>query len=176
MTIWDRIYKDYEEHGGNYATLGRGLNSDFMAFVESTDFTVKKAFDIGHGTGHYLVWLKTKGFEVSGIDSSETAHKMAEKALSQGNLVLGDVYNYQIPKNQLGLILSVHAIHHGLKSQVEKALSGVYEGLVQGGWIYLTLPFNVILMGHIICMINIAIDKCSRRPFTASSVFHAITR
>lgn len=141
-TIWDKIYKNYEKNGGDYATLGRGLSPDFIEFVDSTNFPVKKAFDIGHGTGHYLVWLKSKGFEVSGIDSSETAHKMAESSLGQDNLVLDDVYKYQIPKNKIGLILSVHAIHHGLKSQVEKALNGVYEGLVKGGWVYLTLPVN----------------------------------
>jgi len=67
---------------------------------------------------------------------------MAEKTLDQDNLVLDDVYKYQIPKNTFGLILSVHAIHHGLKAQVEKALNGMYEGLVKGGWIYLTLPVN----------------------------------
>jgi SAM-dependent methyltransferase len=141
-TIWDKIYKDYEKKGGDYATLGRGLNPDFMEFVDSTDFPVKKAFDIGHGTGHYMVWLKVRGWEANGIDSSETAHNMAEKALGQDNLVLDDVYKYQIPKNKFGLVLSVHAIHHGLKPQVETAVSSVYEGLVNGGWIYLTLPVN----------------------------------
>jgi|SRR5579862_1087652 len=141
-TIWDKIYKQYEAGGEAYATLSRGLNPDFMKFVEKTDFPVKSAFDIGHGTGHYLVWLKTKGFDVSGIDSSKTAHKMATKALVQDNLTLGDIYEYEIPKNQFGLILSVHAIHHGLKPQIKKALNSVYEGLVEGGRIYLTLPVN----------------------------------
>lgn len=141
-TIWDKIYKDYEKNGEAYATLSRGLNPDFMEFVEATDFPIKTAFDVGYGSGHYLVWLKTKGFEISGIDSSETVHKMASKALGQDNLILGSMYEYKIPKNKFGLILSVHVIHHGLKSQVEKALDSVYNGLVKGGWIYLTLPVN----------------------------------
>jgi SAM-dependent methyltransferase len=141
-TIWDKIYKDYVENGGDYATLGRGLNQDFMDFVESTKFPVKNAFDVGYGTGNYLVWLKAKGFDVYGIDSSETAHEMAGKALGQDNLVLGDIYDYGIPKDKFGLILSVHAIHHGIKSQVEKALNSVYAGLVKEGWAYLTLPVN----------------------------------
>lgn len=142
QTIWDKIYKDFEEGGEAYATLSRGLNSDFMEFVATTHFPVKRTFDIGHGTGHYLVWLKTRGFEVNGIDSSKTAHKIATEALSQDNLVLDDIYQYQIPKNRFGLILSVHAIHHGLKTQVEKSLNGVYEALVKNGWAYLTLPVN----------------------------------
>ena len=141
-TIWDKIYKDYEAGGAAYATLSRGLNSDFMEFVQKTDFPVKSAFDIGHGTGHYLVWLKTKGFEVAGIDSSETAHKMATRAVGQDNLILGSIYEYEIPKETYGLILSVHAIHHGFKQEVETALDSAYDGLVVNGWVYITLPYR----------------------------------
>lgn len=139
-TIWDQIYQDYQQGGEAYATLSRGLEEDFMKFVESTQFPVKKAFDIGYGTGHYIVWLKTRGWEVGGIDSSETAHAMASKAIGQDDLILGNIYGYKIPKKSYGLILSIHAIHHGLKHEVEKALASVYEGLVDGGWVYLTLP------------------------------------
>src|SRR5258708_950384 len=106
-TIWDKIYKDYEKNGEAYATLSRGLNPDFMEFVEATDFPIKTAFDVGYGTGHYLVWLKTKGFKVFGIDSSETANKIATKAVGQDNLILSDIYEHTIPKNKFGLILSV---------------------------------------------------------------------
>ncbi|OVE79548.1 hypothetical protein BVY00_00100 [bacterium G20] len=139
-TTWDQIYKDYQKGGEAYATLSRGLEQDFMEFVESTSFPVKKAFDVGYGTGHYLVWLKTKGFKVDGIDSSKMAHEMAVKAMGQDSLVLGSVYEYNLTKNTYGLVLSIHAIHHGMKHEVEKALTSVYEGLVSGGWIYLTLP------------------------------------
>lgn len=141
-TVWDQIYKDHLKGAKPYATLSRGLNSDFVEFVKKTKFPVKKAFDIGFGTGHYLAWLKSEGFEVAGIDSSKTAYEMASKELGKGTVVLGDAYSYKIPKNTYGLILSVHAIHHGLKAQVEGALNEVYEGLVKGGWVYITLPLH----------------------------------
>jgi cyclopropane fatty-acyl-phospholipid synthase-like methyltransferase len=140
QTIWDKIYQDYEKGGEAYATLSRGLEQVFIKFVESTEFPLKKAFDVGYGTGHYLVWLKAKGFDVDGIDSSETAHKMATKAVGQNDLVLGNIYEYEIPRDAFGFILSVHAIHHGLKKEVRKALDSVYNGLIDGGWVYLTLP------------------------------------
>lgn len=139
-TIWDKIYRDYESGGEAYATLSRGLEQDFIKFVESNDFPVRKAFDVGYGTGHYLVWLKTKGWRVGGIDSSETAHKMASKAAGQDDLVLGSIYKYDLPKESYGLVLSIHAIHHGLKDEVQRAFDSTYEGLVYGGWFYLTLP------------------------------------
>ncbi len=140
-TVWDRIYKDYQKGGQAWATLSRGLDQDFKDFVERTNFPIKKVFDIGFGTGHYLVWLKAKGFKIGGIDSSETAYRMASKALgSKEDLVCGSVYEYNLPKDTYGLILSIHAIHHGLKSQVKRALDQVYDGLVPDGWLYITLP------------------------------------
>lgn len=140
-TVWDKIYKDFQNGGQAWATLSRGLDSDFKDFVEKTAFPVKKAFDVGYGTGHYLVWLKAKGFDAAGIDSSETAYQMASRALGTNNgLICGSIYEYDIPKNSFDLIFSIHAIHHGLKRQVRRALDQVFEGLIDGGYIYITLP------------------------------------
>src|SRR5579859_1012926 len=140
-TIWDKIYKDYQKGGKAWYTLSRGLDQDFKDFVEKSNFPIKKAFDIGFGTGHYLVWLKAKGFDVAGIDSSPTAFEMASKALGDSDgLTCKSVYEFNIPKNCYDLVYSIHAIHHGLKSQVNRALDQVYEGLIDGGYIYVTLP------------------------------------
>lgn len=142
-TVWDKIYKEYQKGGPAWYTLSRGLDEDFKSFVEKTNFPVKIAFDVGFGTGYYLVWLKTKGWEVGGIDSSETAHKMASESVGQNDLILGSAYDCDIPKDKYGLIFSIHAIHHGLKNEVEKALDSIYSGLVKGGWVYLTLPTDI---------------------------------
>jgi SAM-dependent methyltransferase len=141
-TVWDRIYKDYQKGGLAWATLSRGLEPDFKRFVKKNKFSKKAAFDIGYGTGHYLQYLKAKGFSVSGIDSSQTAYEMTSKAIGEGGLILGDVYEYHIPENNFDLILSVSAIHHGTKEQVSKAFDQVYGALVDGGHIYITLPIK----------------------------------
>ncbi len=141
-TIWDQIYKDYQKGGTVWATLSRGLEPDFKAFIEKANFPKKKAFDIGYGTGHYLQYLKLKGFTIAGIDSSETAYEMATKVLGEEGLVLGDMYECKIPKNSFDLILSISVIHHGTKEQVKKALRRVFEALVDGGHIYITLPIT----------------------------------
>jgi len=139
--VWDKIYKDFQKGGKAWYTLSRGLDADFKEFVENTDFPIKKAFDVGFGTGHYLVWLKARGFEVAGIDSSETAYTMTADALgTKDGLICDSIYERDIPKESFSLIFSIHAIHHGLKDQVQKAFDNVYSSLVEGGWIYLTLP------------------------------------
>jgi ubiquinone/menaquinone biosynthesis C-methylase UbiE len=139
--IWDKIYKDFQKGGKAWYTLSRGLDADFKDFVEKTGFPITKAFDVGFGTGHYLVWLKTRGFEVAGIDSSETAYKMAVDVLgTKDGLICGSVYEHDIPKNSFDLIFSIHAIHHGRKAEVKRALDRVYDGLIGGGHAYITLP------------------------------------
>lgn len=141
-TIWDKIYKDYQKGGPAWATLSRGLEPDFKEFAQEHEFPKKSAFDIGFGTGHYLQYLKARGFKVAGIDSSPTAHKMASEQLGDNGLICGDIYEYKIPESSFDLILSVSAIHHGLKKQVKEALDQVYDGLIKGGFIYITLPIN----------------------------------
>lgn len=141
-TVWDQIYKDYQKGGQAWATLEGGLEPHFKDFIEKTVFPKKAAFDIGYGTGQYLQYLKLKGFSVAGIDSSPTAHEMAAKALSKDDLVVGNMYDYEIPKDKFDLILSISTIHHGTKAQVSKILDEIHEVLINRGYAYITLPIN----------------------------------
>jgi SAM-dependent methyltransferase len=143
ITIWDQIYKDFQNGGQAWATLEGGLEQHFKEFVEHTDFPKKWAFDIGYGTGQYLQYMKLKGFAIFGIDSSPTAHEMAEKSLGFNiGLLCGDMYKHKLPKNTYGLVLSISTIHHGTKDKIEKILSSIYESLVYGGYAYITLPIH----------------------------------
>ena len=81
MTVWDKIYQDYKNGGEEYATLKKGLIPEFLEFINNHDFKLKKVLDVGCGNGKYLVFLKTLGFEVNGIDSSPTAVEMTKESL-----------------------------------------------------------------------------------------------
>ncbi|MBX4190949.1 class I SAM-dependent methyltransferase [Candidatus Saccharibacteria bacterium] len=140
--VWDKIYKDYQKGGPAWATLEGGLEPHFKQFIKKTELPKKNAFDIGYGTGRYLQFLKLKGFSVSGIDSSETAYQMAKNAVSDADLMHGDMYNLELPKSSFGLILSISTIHHGTKAQVKKVLDEVYGALLERGYTYITLPIN----------------------------------
>lgn len=139
-SVWDKIYKDFQESGVAWATLEGGLEPHFKEFIEQADFPKKNAFDIGYGTGQYLQYLKLKDFTVAGIDSSPTARDMASKAVDNEVLVVGDMYEYELPKDRFDLILSISTIHHGRKAQIKALLDKVYDALVVGGYVYITLP------------------------------------
>jgi SAM-dependent methyltransferase len=142
MTVWDKIYQDYKNGGEEYATLKKGLIPDFLEFIKNNEFKNKKVLDIACGNGKYLVFLKTLGLEVHGIDSSPTAVSMTKEALNEDkNIVCANMYEY-IPSAQYGLIISIAAIHHGLKKEVRGAIQHIYDALVPGGKFFITLPDN----------------------------------
>lgn len=141
MTTWDRIYKNYQKGGEAWATLKEELLPRFVQFVENNKFNIKNALDIGCGTGKYLVYLKELGFDIMGIDSSETAVGMIKEVLQDNTkLECINMFDYEIAKNKHDLIFSISTIHHGLKEDVVKLIKNIYDKLVDGGHIFITLP------------------------------------
>jgi SAM-dependent methyltransferase len=141
MTIWDKIYKDYQKGGEAWATLREGLLPRFINFIENNKFSNKNALDIGCGTGKYLVYLKKLGFQVLGIDSSETAIEMTRNIIGDASkLECVNMFEYEIPENKLDFVFSISTIHHGLKADVIKLINQIHNKLLIGGCVFVTLP------------------------------------
>lgn len=143
MTVWDKIYQDYKNGGEEYANLKKGLIPEFLAFIDKSNFKLKKVLDVGCGNGKYLLFLKSIGFKVAGIDSSPTAVEMTRESLGEGEVILCvNMYEYAMPASTYDLIISIAAIHHGLKKEVKRAIKNIYNSLVPGGRVFITLPDN----------------------------------
>jgi SAM-dependent methyltransferase len=141
MTVWDGIYKNYQNGGEAWATLSEEILPQFLKFIAKNTFEKKNALDIGCGTGKYLVFLKSLGFKVSGIDSSETSVTISNNALGDNaDILCVDMLSYDIPKDKFDLIFSISVIHHGLKKDVEKLILQIYDKLTDGGKVFITLP------------------------------------
>ena len=52
------------------------------------------------------------------------------------------MYKYIAPSSSYDLIISIAAIHHGLKKEVRAAIQHIYQALVSGGKFFITLPDN----------------------------------
>ena len=143
MTVWDKIYQDYQKGGEEYASLKKGLLPEFFNFIQTHDFKEKDVLDVGCGTGKYLVFLQSLGFKTNGLDSSPTAVAMTREALGDNSQIsLADMYNFNFPSSRYNLIISIAAIHHGLKRQVQLAIKNIYHSLIPGGFCFITLPDN----------------------------------
>lgn len=139
--IWEKIYQNYQKGGQPWGSLDEGITTQFIEFVEQSEFTVKSAFDIGVGTGKYLAYLQAKGFTIAGVDSSKTAVQIAQKELGEAaHIVLGDMYAYAIPPQMYDCIFSISTIHHGSKEQIARLIARICGALLPGGYIFITLP------------------------------------
>jgi len=63
-------------------------NPDFnlVEMVESHPIKSCKALELGCGTGTDAIWLAKNGFDVSAVDVSEIAIKMAQEGAQKANL------------------------------------------------------------------------------------------
>jgi len=141
MTVWEKIYKNYQKGGPAWATLKDGLHPSFVEFMEQTNFEIKNALDIGCGDGKYLLFLIKKGFKITGLDSSPTAISIAKKVLGQsGQFIVADMFDFPYQTNTYDLVISHAALHHGLKTRVTSFVEKIYGLLVGNGKIFISLP------------------------------------
>ncbi|MGE5297594.1 MAG: class I SAM-dependent methyltransferase, partial [Acidobacteriaceae bacterium] len=139
--VWDKIYKDFEQGGEGQSNITAPLRPEFLKFCEQSDFPKKSAFDIGFGTGKYLKYLQGLGFEIAGIDNSETALKMARELVGDNaDLNVADMYEFEIPQGKYDFIYSLATIHHGRKSQVKQTIDKIYDALMPGGKVFVDFP------------------------------------
>jgi len=141
MTIWDKIYRNYQKGGQAWATLSEDIHPIFKEFLNDSAFKVKRALDIGCGSGKYLKLLQSDGFKTDGIDSSETAVEMTKTELNDDSMILcTDMFKFEIQKKYYDLIISISTIHHGTKQQVQVLINKIYDALIEKGRIFITVP------------------------------------
>ena len=100
--------------------------------------------DLGCGTGRHCVYLARNKFDVIGIDTSETALRMAKKwvrkeRLSSVTFVRGTMANPPFSKNQFHAVIGISVIHHAMKKDVFKTIAEIYRTLKKGGIFFANL-------------------------------------
>ena len=105
-----------------------------------------KAIDLGCGTGNYTLFLASKGFDVTGVDISPTAIKIAEENSKKKGArcrfiaadVLGDLKEV---KETFDFAYDWELLHHIFPEQRKKYVENVYGKLNSKGY-YLSLCFS----------------------------------
>jgi 2-polyprenyl-3-methyl-5-hydroxy-6-metoxy-1,4-benzoquinol methylase len=117
-----------------------------VAFIESGKISPCRAVDLGCGTGNYALYLATRGFEMTGIDSSPTAIRIARtSARTRGVCVsfvvadlLGDLHEV---RERFDFAFDWEVLHHIFPDDREKYAHNVHTLLNPGG-LYLTVSFS----------------------------------
>jgi len=117
-----------------------------VELVETGKIRPSKAIDLGCGTGNYTIYLAKKGFEVTGVDISPTAIRIAkENANRKGvecSFIVGDVLgDLKEVNGTFDFAYDWELLHHIFPEQRLKYVKNVYELLNPKGH-YLSVCFS----------------------------------
>ena len=142
---WEDIYKNYslaeipwhEDKPAEY----------LIDLLKNGDIKTGIALDVCSGAGTNAIYLAQKGFDVTGIDISETATKIAQKYANEKNIskhckfFSGDVLKFKLSKNKFDFVFDRGCYHHIPKIDKPKFAKIISESLKKGGK-YLLLCFS----------------------------------
>lgn len=117
-----------------------------VQLVESKRLKPCRIIDLGCGAGNYILYLATKGFEVTGLDISQPAIEIAQKsALSKGlqcDFIVGNVieFDFEIAK-PFACAYDWEVLHHVFPEDREKYIRNVSKLLKPGGQ-YMSVSFS----------------------------------
>ena len=114
--------------------------------VESGEVKPCKTIDLGCGTGNYSIYLASVGFDVTGIDISPTAIKIAKqnakkKKVKCNFLVADALYCMDDLKGTFHFAYDWELLHHIFPEQRKKYIKNIYELLNHKAY-YLSVSFN----------------------------------
>ena len=105
-----------------------------------------KVLDIGIGEGRNALYLAKLGFEVEGIDLSQTAvqrcKELSNKYGVQLKASVNDILSFDISSEKYDLIILSNVLNFFTPDEIRKIINKVNTGLRKNGLIYIT-AFNI---------------------------------
>ena len=103
-----------------------------------------KIVDAGCGFGKWVIYLKQRGYDIVGIDSSELAVAKLKNFDESLQVELGDILDIHYPDSSLDAYISMGVIEH-FEDGPTSALKEAYRVLKPNGLIFVSVPtVNVI--------------------------------
>lgn len=137
---------DYKEHWDQkFRTQqwGKYPPEDLVRFIfthyKHVDRTQIKVLELGCGPGANLWFLSREGFQVSGIDCSPTAIKLAKEFVETEvneaslDLKIGDFADLPWEDNSFDCIVDIYAIYANPLSVIERTIQEINRVLKPGG-------------------------------------------
>ncbi len=105
------------------------------------DSKARKVLDLGCGMGRHMVYLAKKGLYVVGLDTSETALRLARvwmkmERLKKYRLVNASLFDIPFPDRHFDAVISTATIDNFAVKDVEKAVDESRRVLKKGGFFY----------------------------------------
>ncbi len=134
---WNKVYKE------------RGIiQSEVFPLVKKAagifkEKNVSKILDLGCGTGRHIVFLTTEGFDVYGVDISESGLEITKKRLeeigAESKLKINDMASLDFEDNFFDAVISTFVINHAKIEKFRKIISEVKRILKKDGLFVFTV-------------------------------------
>lgn len=130
---WDQRWTD-EDLRQSWITP-EPLVVDSLVFLKEQDGRI--ALDIGCGVGRHAIFLAQHGFNVTGVDLSQSGLDVARNAATQAGvaveLQIADFSTLPVADNSIDLVVAWNVIYHGDEDTARTALDEVRRVLRPGG-------------------------------------------
>ena len=131
ISTYNSIAENYDK---NYSAPSDRIN-DLLNYI-SKDSVI---LDLGCGAGNNAVYLSKLGFNVTGIDLSDSMLAIAKNKKSNAKFIQGDVCRLNFKNNSCNSIISSYIFCHLSRQDVEKCLARIHDILTQGGILFIEL-------------------------------------
>ncbi len=130
---WELAWKE-----GRWQELSAPLPavSEFAEYLKEVG--AKTVLDLGCGAGRHAIFLARAGFQVTGLDVSETAlaelhGRLAKAGLANVSLVKHEMSELPFIDEYFDALVSTNVLHHGTMSEIKKALGEVHRVMKRSG-------------------------------------------
>jgi SAM-dependent methyltransferase len=134
--------KYYDNKYFETSSLGRSSNNIYRLQIVKTFLQLKspkgKALDVGCGDGSLLFIMKRYGWDVYGVDISDSAAKLARTKLGTRNIFTGSLEDCRFPSAFFDVISLRHVLEHLHKPY--NTLREIKRILKEGGVLSITVP------------------------------------
>ena len=132
-TYWDNFHKNIKGYG---KFRPDPVLSRYLKLIPKG-----KVLDLGLGEGRNALFFAQNGYEVEGVDISETAIqsclKHAKEAKLEVDIKLQDIRHIEVPENTYSLIIATMVLQFLNKKEQDTIFEKIKNGLIKNGIVFL---------------------------------------
>lgn len=133
----------WSEHWGQYdiASLLQWVESSPLTHLLAHYLPSKgKILEAGCGLGQFVLYFRSKGYEIEGIDFSETAIRICKEFDPSAPVRVGDVRHINVPDGTYQAYISLGVVEH-FEEGPDEVLQEARRVLSRDGLLILSVPF-----------------------------------